>query len=107
MGDGTRLDHAGTYAVVEAALPSTDPEVTGRSHYFIPYVKMTQSLEPELERKFWLVDVEAFVAPCCVIPDMGGTKDSFLRLRPRSQWLELYVDWLKAPHEDINEILED
>jgi hypothetical protein len=104
LPDAPCLTEPGTYAVVEAAMPVTDPIEIGRSQFLIPYNKMYNSLAP-LERKYFLVDVESFVAPVCMVPDMGGRQDGYFRMLPRSEWLELYKKWIRAPHEKVNEIL--
>jgi hypothetical protein len=104
LPDAPCLTEPGTYAVVEAAMPVTDPIEIGRSQFLLPYNKMYNSLEP-LERKYFLVDVESFVAPVCMVPDMGGRQDGYFRMLPRSEWLELYKKWIRAPHEKVNEIL--
>lgn len=106
LGEGMRLNVPGTYAVVESALPIEDPVEIEKSQFFIPYRKVTVSVEP-LQRQFYLVDVDSFSAPVCVLPDMGGAADSFLRMQPRSQWLDIYTDWLKSPHENIDDVLFD
>ena len=106
FGDGTRLDTAGTYAVVESALPNPDLEEVERSVLLVPYLKETISLEgDDVVRNFFLVDVDAIHAPTCMVPDMGGEANAFLRMRPRSSWLEIHSKWLKAKHENIRDLL--
>ena len=101
-----RLNNPGTYAVVESTDPVRDPIELSRSQYFLPYKKETVSLHP-LVRQFFLVSVETFAAPVCMVPDLGGDEDAFLRMLPRTKWLELYRKWLLAPYENIKEILDD
>lgn len=106
LGEGMRLNKAGVYAVVESALPVEDSDEVERSQFFLPYKKVTQSLDP-LRRQFYLVDVDSFAAPACVVPDMGGDPDAFLRMQPMTRWLELYSNWLRSPHENIRDILPE
>jgi hypothetical protein len=60
-----------------------------------------------LERKYYIVDVETFADPVCVVHDMGGKSNAFLRMLPRSGWLESYQKWLNSPHEKVSHILQE
>mmetsp|Transcript_1924 Transcript_1924/g.3195 ORF Transcript_1924/g.3195 Transcript_1924/m.3195 type:complete len:98 (-) Transcript_1924:61-354(-) len=48
---------------------------------------------------FYLANVEAFVEPIAVIPDVGGYTNSYLQLRRRCYWREDFIKWLKHPYE--------
>ena len=50
--------------------------------------------------KFYLANVEAFEEPCVVVPNVGGPKNCYFWLEPKSRWSELFVKWLRAPHAD-------
>jgi hypothetical protein len=50
-----------------------------------------------------LVDVEAFDSTAIVVPNIGGPPNSFFWMRPRAEWKDLFVEFLKAPHETIPE----
>jgi len=48
--------------------------------------------------KFYLADVEAFVDPCIVIPNLGGETNSYFWVQNRTQWAKSFANWLRAPH---------
>ena len=50
--------------------------------------------------KHCLVDVEAFVKPIVVIPDIGGPPNDHFLLRDRSNWKEDFESWLDLPDKD-------
>jgi hypothetical protein len=98
-----RLNQPGIYAVVESALSNVDPNEIKMSTLLVPLTKEVFSLDP-LERKFYLVSVDAFASPTCVVPDIGGNPRAFFRLLPQSEWLSTFVQWLNAPHENLEEL---
>ena len=49
---------------------------------------------------FYLVPVEAFVAPATVVPDIGGRKNSYLWLKPRHSWRDMFRSWLHEAHSN-------
>ena len=49
--------------------------------------------------KFYLADVEAFVDPCIVIPNLGGETNSYFWVQNRRKWAESFANWLRAPHQ--------
>jgi len=51
-----------------------------------------------LKRTFYLADTEAFMDPCCVIPDLGGPSNQCFVVKPRNQWAQEFVRWLDDPH---------
>lgn len=52
------------------------------------------------ELKFYLADTDAFVAPLCVIPDIGGAVTDYFCVKNRLQWKEEFEEWLDSPDED-------
>jgi len=48
--------------------------------------------------KFYLADVEAFMEPCVVVPNVGGTNNSYFWVEPKARWSEMFVQWRHAPH---------
>jgi len=46
---------------------------------------------------FYLADVEAFVEPAMVVPDVGGPENSYLCIENRSEWATLFENWLDEP----------
>ena len=53
------------------------------------------------ERQFFLADTDAFIAPCCVIPDIGGPKNRYYLVENRENWPGiLFRDWLQTAVDD-------
>lgn len=50
--------------------------------------------------KFYLADVDAFVKPAAVVPNIGGAINEYLWLTPRSTWHTFFEEWLESPLED-------
>jgi hypothetical protein len=97
---GTTLQD-GDHAVVEVAECSHQTEEAIQSDLF-------QACELDVElngdgkvtkRNFYLANTDAFVGPCAVVPDVGGKNNAFFQVRPRGDWTNIFLDWLKAPHE--------
>jgi len=54
-----------------------------------------------------LANVEAFVKPLVVIPDIGGQANDYLMLKSRQEWRELFIKYLNDskglyPMDDID-----
>ena len=49
---------------------------------------------------FFLADVEAFVSPAMVVPNIGGPINSYFLVKERDEWRELFEEWLESPHTD-------
>jgi hypothetical protein len=61
-----------------------------------------------LDLTFFLADVEAFVSPAMVVPNIGGPKNSYLLVKERDEWRELFEEWLMSPHtEDVFSDIEE
>lgn len=90
----------GIYAVIESAEPNMAQEEENLGHLFVPFIKETiTDNDGNVQRKFYLVDVESFAAPACLIPDIGNdTPGAFLRLVPRSEWSDQFIAWLHVEH---------
>ena len=57
-----------------------------------------------VKRKFYIVDVNTFKEPLCVIPNLGSNNPcEYLRMTPRVRWSEDFRQWLHAPH-DVDEV---
>ena len=57
---------------------------------------------------FFLADVEAFVSPAMVVPNIGGPNNSYFLVKERDEWRELFEDWLESPHtEDVFSDVEE
>ena len=61
-----------------------------------------------VKRTFYLADTDAFVDPCCVIPDIGGPNNRYFVVKPRNSWAELFLKWVEVPHKlDEMDVLDD
>lgn len=49
-------------------------------------------------RTFYLADTEAFVGPCCAVPDIGGPINRYFVVKPREEWAKEFILWLEDPH---------
>lgn len=97
----------GVYAVVES---TTALEQDDRSTLFQPYEAESElDANGEIRRRvFYLADVDAIVGPCTVIPDIGGPVNRYFRVKPKSEWADEYLRWLRAPHiEDEMDPLDE
>ncbi len=90
----------GIYAVVESANPVVTRAEVDLSQIFQPYLKETSGTNNgTVQRKFYLVDVESFYAPCCMIPDHGNPNPrAYLKLTPKKEWASQFADWLATEH---------
>ena len=99
LDDETVLSN-NVYAIVESALYVEEGEPL--SDFWIPvYFDETEVAADGtvVDRRYYVVDVETFSEPLCVIPNIGGPKTEFLMMRPRAKWSEDFIDWLNAPHK--------
>ena len=51
-------------------------------------------------RKFYLADTDAFVEPCCVIPDIGGPPNRYFMVHSRTKWPKMFSQWVDRPHSE-------
>ena len=113
---------AGVYAVIESAdiideqdahLLGTYAAKHGSSSIFTPIIKECAEIADNgsiAKRQFYLADVEAFVEPICVIPDVGiDVKRKYFQVLPRKRWAEQFAAWLNATHklDDVEDFEED
>ena len=92
----------GVYAVVEVAEYNMDEDEATKSDLFTPLLlDVEMDAEDEVVgRRFYLANTEAFVGPCCVVPNIGGPKNAYLQVKPRAAWAEEFILWLESPHKD-------
>lgn len=94
----------GTYAVVESASLSGNKKQRSMSDIFVPYEKEVASTSKRgvvHGRNLYLADVNAFVSPLCMVPDVGGNPgNKYLLVKPRSAWVSEFIAWLEDPHEN-------
>lgn len=99
----------GVYAIVENAVVVRARGEVGRSELFIPITKDVGKMEQNrvVELKFYLANVEDFVEPIAVIPDIGGPANAYLALRRRREWREDFITWLLKGYEKFEDFEED
>lgn len=102
---GEVIVEKGVYAVVESSNFLHVAEDATSSDMFNPIRKEVER-NPDgsyEKRKFYLADVEAFVMPVAVIPDVGSEdKFRYFALSPRSEWCKTFKSWLdEAHHLDV------
>jgi len=110
LADGTTVKvgpctvQKGLYAVCESSIiidQQEDEEHATNSELFTPIMKEVEMNEDTTMkgRKFYLADVEAFVSPCVVIPDVGSDYVAkYFLVTPRCEWAGNFEKWLDAPH---------
>lgn len=97
----------GMYAIVESANYYEGTTRHRASELFLPLRKEVARMENGFvtEMQFYLADVEAFVEPTVVIPDIGGPKNAYFQLKNRAAWKKNFIEWLEDDEED--EISDD
>jgi hypothetical protein len=105
---------AGTYAVVETTELEENEMELGKSDLMMPVCKDIDLDEDGLvaKRRFYLADTEAFVDPCCTIPDIGGPPNRYFVVKPRNQWADEFIRWIRDEHhldemDELDEVEED
>ena len=56
-----------------------------------------------------MADVEAFVEPIVVIPDVGSVpRCKYFQVKSRSEWAKDFIEWIEMPHyHDVIDVNED
>jgi hypothetical protein len=105
---------AGTYAVVETAELEKNEMELGKSDLMMPVCEDIDLDEDGLVAKhqFYLADTEAFVDPCCTISDIGGPPNCYFVLKPRNQWADEFICWIRDEYhldeiDELDEVEED
>lgn len=92
----------GVYAVVESSNYVEDETEIGMSDIFIPIAKEVESINSEgyvTKRRFYLADVEAFLEPVNVVPDIGSMpRCKYFQVKSRGKWADEFVEWIEMPH---------
>ena len=96
---------SGLHAIVECANPNYQDNNGRTSEIFIPLIKEIRGMTQEhiSHRNFCLVDVETFVRPIAVVPDLGGPSHAHLQIKMRKYWKNDFINWLKSPSPDPSE----
>jgi hypothetical protein len=99
----------GVYAIVESAAYYDAGPALQTSEMFAPIRKEVGKIVNGCvtEMKFYLADVEAFVAPLAVIPDIGGLPNDYLVVKNREEWKEDFEAWLETPNRDSHFTMSD
>ena len=96
----------GVFAIVEAAKYDEDEDEINRSDLFAPLLLEVGGMDDRTgsvtHRKFYLADTEAFIEPCCVIPDVGGVNNRYFKVQSRDEWPQTFVQWLRQQHKYDN-----
>ena len=99
----------GVYAVVETANYAKNQD--GATDLFTPLELDVEGIDADgvvTGRRFYLANTEAFVGTCCVVPDIGGKSNCYYQVKARAEWTNLFITWLKAPHDqDVMELSEE
>ena len=90
----------GVYAVVEASALDRAPGEIERSDLMMPFLKEVEiGADGKVKsRTFYLADTEAFVGPCCAVPDIGGPTNRYFVVKPRNEWADAFLKWVKDEH---------
>lgn len=92
----------GIYAIVETAALESESEANTafKSDILAPIYKRELEVNEDGtvgERTFYLADTEAFLEPCCVIPDIGGPCNRYFIVQGRNYWAAMFLKWVKDP----------
>ena len=93
----------GIYAVVESTTKNDDPNLL-KGEMMTPILTEVDAIDRGFVTKmrFYLAEVEAFVGPAVVVPDIGGPKNAYFWLKSREKWANLFEQWLSRPCELID-----
>ena len=93
------------FAIVESATPYV--EKSPKSDIWRPITLDTVDTADGVKRYFYVVDVDTFVSPICVIANLGGPIDEFLWMKARKEWREDFIEWLEAPVGEDRDQMEE
>ena len=89
----------GLYAIVESAKYCGEEHDSELVRELLTDCRVDNAGNP-IGYTFYLADVEAFVDPCIVIPNLGGPANGYLLLRERDEWRGRFEEWLEKPHHE-------
>ena len=96
------LDHVppGVYAVVESSETCTQADRLS-SELLTPITSEIGAMNRGYvtQMRYYLADVEAFVGPAVVVPDIGGPNNAYFWIKNRESWAKLFESWLSEPLE--------
>lgn len=87
----------GLYAIVECAEYDDDDDDWDLAEMLKPLIKEVAEIRGGRVRKlkFYLADVDAFVAPTVVVPDIGGAPNAYFEVKGMEKWSEEFISWLE------------
>jgi hypothetical protein len=93
----------GTFAVVETTKVGAPLEGERASELLMPINKdvVLDETGSVIRKDLSLANTDAFVAPACVVPDIGGPKNRYYVVEARSRWHEVFAEWLTAKKKDV------
>ena len=104
---GSQTIGPGVYAVIGSSYyedHKNEAFTHGKSRILHPLYKEVVPPGQLEKRQFYLTDVEAFVEPICVVPDVGNDKEEhsktrYFHVQPRKVWAQNFTKWVKNDHE--------
>ncbi len=99
----------GFYAIIESGNYVDDRNGIEKSEIFVPITKEVGQIRNNRVARiqFYLADVEAFVEPMVVVPDVGGASNAYLQVRTKDKWLEDFLLWLREPEGNLHEMYDN
>ena len=102
----------GVYAMVEVGEYQEGEPLP--SDLFLPLTVEVDGFDADGDvkaRRFYLANTDAIVGTCAVVPNIGGAKNAYFQVKPRQDWSDLFVAWLREPHDqdvmDLSDVDED
>jgi hypothetical protein len=105
---GTWLEK-GTFAVMESAELADEMEDVRKGDLLQPILKevVMDSDGKVVRKKLYLANTDAFAAPACVVPDIGGPPNRYYVIEPRTTWHEHFINFIESPHEEMDTLPSD
>jgi len=94
----------GTFAVMESAELTDEMEHVRKADLLQPILKeVVMDLNGKVVRKkLYLANTDAFTAPACVVPDIGGPPSRYYVIEPRTTWHEHFINFIENPHDKMD-----
>ena len=72
------------------------------SELFMPYVTETSDTAQDGGPffKYFMADVEAFLKPVAVVPDIGGRNNVYFVLKDCQVWRDEFMEWLEEDNSE-------
>ena len=79
------------------------------SDLFRPFRKDIVRVDGErIIRQFYLVDVDSFMEPIIVVPDIGSVDTlRYFQVKPRRKWHLDFIDWLETDEKEVLEKMKE